>query len=174
MTLLNIWNGNSELEKAESAIYIVNVVPKTLQVEEKIPYREARKISSQLFEEQNYDLNTILFENYPVSPKQILSSQVYWLDRNTSFSWVKQYENLPNTFMYFHYLLFKPLLIIGWVSLLLSKNKGDFKIGIIILIWLTFVSLVGPVDIPRFNLFINFPLIYGITEIFTFLQERIK
>jgi len=174
LILLNIWNGNSELQEFESKIYIVNVVPKTLQVEEKIPYSEARKISSQLFEEQNYDLKTILFENYPVSLNQILSSQAYWLDRNTSFSWIRQYENLPNTFIYFHYLLFKPLLIIGWISLVLSKNRQDFKIGIIILAWLSFVSLVGPVDIPRFNLFINLPLIYGITKFFTLLQEQVK
>ena len=33
--LLNIWNGNSELEKFESKIHIVNVVPKTLQVEKR-------------------------------------------------------------------------------------------------------------------------------------------
>jgi hypothetical protein len=174
LILLNIWNGNSELEKAESKIYIVNVVPKTLQVEEKISFSEARKISSQLFEERNYDFTTILFENYPVSLKQILSSQAYWLNRNTSFSWIKQYENLPNTFIYFHYLLFKPLFIIGWISLLLSKDREDFKIGIIILIWISFVALAGPVDIPRFNLFINLPLIYGLTKLFVLLQERIK
>ena len=174
LILINIWNVNSELDEAESNIYIRNVVPKTLQVEDRIPYSEARKISSQLFEEQNYNLKTILFENYPVSLKQILSSQAYWLNRNTSFSWIKQYENLPNTFIYFHYLLFKPLLIIGWISLMLSKNREDFKIGIIILTWLSFVSLVGPVDIPRFNLFINLPLIYGITKLFALLQEQAK
>ena len=57
---------------------------------------------------------------------------------------------------------------------MLSKNREDFKIGIIILTWLSFVSLVGPVDIPRFNLFINLPLIYGITKLFALLQEQVK
>jgi len=122
-----------------------------------------------------YSLNTIIQDEYPVSLKDIVKSQKKWIPANLKFSWNQQYANLPNAFFYFQYLYFAPFLLFGFLGLLSMRGKEKrlgYRIVLISIVWILMTSILGPVDITRFNLFINLPLIIGLSHIGTEFSKK--
>ena len=161
-----IW-GQIQVTDLDRYLY-VNIVPKTYQYQQDIGYDEARNIAENEYESEPYSVNTIIQDGYPVSLKEIVKSQKKWIPANLKFSWNKQYENLPNAFFSFQYLYFAPFLLLGLIGLISmrGKEKGlGYKILSISTAWILMASFLGPVDITRFNLFINLPLIIGLAHI---------
>ena len=153
----------------------VNIVPKTYQYQQDIGYDQARNIANNEYVSMPYSLNTIIQDEYPVSLKDIVKSQKKWIPANLKFSWNQQYANLPNAFFYFQYLYFAPFLLFGFLGLLSMRGKEKrlgYRIVLISIVWILMTSILGPVDITRFNLFINLPLIIGLSHIGTEFSKK--
>jgi len=169
-----IW-GQVQTTDLDRYLY-VNIVPKTYQYQQEIGYDEAREIANNEYKTKPYSIDTILRDQYPISVIEIIESQKKWIPANIKFSWNKQYENLPNAFFYFQYLYFAPFLILGTIGLMTlegRQKKLGQKIALLSLCWILMSSIMGPVDITRFNLFINLPVIIGLSNFAIKLEELI-